>query len=57
MSYYREACLFAVSIADVVPIGTIIVGGNYGLVGWVEMPDVGMGLEAHMLVLSRHGLP
>ena len=52
LSYDREVCLFAVSLADVVPVGAIIVGDNDGLVGWIEMPDMGMGLKAFPLVLG-----
>ena len=55
--YDGEARLLAVSLADVVPVGTRIVGDNDGLVGWIEVPDVGMGLEAHPPVRGCHGLP
>ena len=57
LSYDGEARLYAVSLADVVPVGTRIVGDNDGIVGWIEIPDMCMGLEAHPLVLGCHGLP
>ena len=55
--YDGEARLFAVSLSNVVQVGARIVGDDDGLVGWVEMPDVGMGLEVHPIGYGCHGLP
>ena len=56
LAYDGEDRLFAVSLADVVPVSARIVGDDDGLVGWVEMPDMGMGLEGHPLGCGCHGL-